>query len=422
MSKLDELLKGVDVEWLPLGDVCKIIGRIGYRGYTKKDIVENKDGAIALSPSNIINDKINYEKLTFINWDKYYESPEIMIHNGDIIFCKTASVGKTAYVEDLPYLATLNPQLVVFKEIKCLSKFLSYCLKTENFKISLNKIIGLGSVPSISQKDLSKLKIPIPCPDNPEKSLEIQQEIVRVLDELTSLSNQLTTELETERQNRKKQFEFFREQLFSFEEGSIIFNKLGDIGEFQRGKRFVKTDMISEGVPCIHYGEMYTHYGIWANETKSFLSKELVDTKKLRLAKKNDVIMVAAGETIEDIGKGTSWLSDQGVVFHDACFSFTSPLNPSYVAYFTRTKQFHDQIRRNISSGKISAINSKGLEKVYIPIPPLAEQERIVKLLDQFDATHTAIEEEITKEIKLRTQQYEYYREKLLSFPSLRTT
>lgn len=204
MSKLDELLQGVDVEWLPLGDVCKIIGRIGYRGYTKKDIVENKDGAIALSPSNIINDKINYEKLTFINWDKYYESPEIMIHNGDIIFCKTASVGKTAYVEDLPYLATLNPQLVVFKEIKCLSKFLSYCLKTENFKISLNKIIGLGSVPSISQKDLSKLKIPIPCPDNPEKSLEIQQEIVRVLDELTSLTNQLTTELETERQNRKK--------------------------------------------------------------------------------------------------------------------------------------------------------------------------------------------------------------------------
>ena len=167
---------------------------------------------------------------------------------------------------------------------------------------------------------------------------------------------------------------------------------------------------------------MYTHYGIWANETKSFLSKELVDTKKLRLAKKNDVIMVAAGETIEDIGKGTSWLSDQGVVFHDACFSFTSPLNPSYVAYFTRTKQFHDQIRRNISSGKISAINSKGLEKVYIPIPSLTEQKRIVKLLDQFDATHTAIEEEITKEIKLRTQQYEYYREKLLSFPSLRTT
>ncbi len=394
MSKLDELLKGIDVEWKTLGEVCEIIRGVRV---TKKDLIENGKYPVVSGGTGYMG---------FVNEYNREENSITIAQYGTAGFVKWQN--EKFWANDVAF--TIYP----INEDILLKRFLYYFLiNKQNYLYEISNKIAVPF--SISKEKILQIKIPIP-------PIEIQQEIVRVLDELTTLTNQLTTELETERQNRKKQFEFFREQLFSFEEGSIIFNKLGEIGEFQRGKRFVKTDMISEGVPCIHYGEMYTHYGIWANETKSFLSKELVDTKKLRLAKKNDVIMVAAGETIEDIGKGTSWLSDQGVVFHDACFSFTSPLNPSYVAYFTRTKQFHDQIRRNISSGKISAINSKGLEKVYIPIPSLTEQKRIVKLLDQFDATHTAIEEEITKEIKLRTQQYEYYREKLLSFPSLRTT
>ena len=98
---------------------------------------------------------------------------------------------------------------------------------------------------------------------------------------------------------------------------------------FQRGKRFVKTDLITEGVPTIHYGEMYTHYGIWADNTISYVSEELVENKKLRVAEKGDVVIVAAGETIEDIGKGTAWLGDEGVVIHDACFSYKTILNVS---------------------------------------------------------------------------------------------
>lgn len=175
--------------------------------------------------------------------------------------------------------------------------------------------------------------------------------------------------------------------------------------------------MILEGVPCIHYGEMYTHYGIWADSSRSFLNNELVDSKKLRFAEKGDIVIVAAGETIEDIGVGTAWLGEKGVVIHDACFSFRSMLNPKYVAYFTRTTQFHNQIKMNVSSGKISAINSKGLSKAVIPIPSLAEQERIVSILDKFDTLTTSISEGLPKEIELRTKQYEYYREMLLNFP-----
>jgi len=162
---------------------------------------------------------------------------------------------------------------------------------------------------------------------------------------------------------------------------------------------------------------MYTHYGTWADKTISFVSEKLVKDKNLRVAKKGDVVIVAAGETIEDIGMGTAWLGDEGVVIHDACFSYKTVLNPKFVAYFTRTKQFHDQIKKHISSGKISAINTKGLGKAIIPVPSNEEQERIVVILDKFDILTNSISEGLPKEIGLRKKQYEYYRDLLLTFP-----
>jgi type I restriction enzyme S subunit len=255
--------------------------------------------------------------------------------------------------------------------------------------------------------------IPVPYPENRVKSIEIQKEIVSILDNFTGLTAELTAELTA----RKMQYNFYREKLYSISESEIAKKELGKIGVFQRGKRFVKDDIIEEGIPCIHYGEMYTYYGTCANKSKSFLSNELVEKKNLRIAKNGDVVIVAAGETIEDIGMGTAWLGDEGVVIHDACFSYRSKLHPKYVAYFTRTKQFHDQIKKYISSGKISAINARGLEKVVIPIPSPEEQERIVSILDKFDTITTSISEGLPKEIELRKKQYEYYRNLLLTFP-----
>lgn len=240
--------------------------------------------------------------------------------------------------------------------------------------------------------------------------LTIQQEIVKILDNFTSLEAELEAELEA----RTRQYEFYRNQLLAFESKDVEWKTLGEVGTFTRGKRFVRTDMIEQGFPCIHYGEMYTHYNVFATESKSFVSPELAS--KLRVANYGDVVIVAAGETIEDIGKGTAWLGDSDVVTHDACFTFKSPLNPKYVAYFLRTKLFHDQIKRHISSGKISAINAKGLATAKIPVPPLAEQERIVSILDQFDALVNDIFVGLPAEIKARRQQYEYYRGTLLSF------
>ncbi|HDK6685098.1 restriction endonuclease subunit S [Klebsiella pneumoniae] len=197
----------------------------------------------------------------------------------------------------------------------------------------------------------------------------------------------------------------------------VEWRTLDSVGQFLRGKRFVKSDLISEGVPCIHYGEMYTHYGISAEETKSFLDEGVAE--KLRVANHGDVIIVAAGETIEDIGNGTAWLGKNDVVFHDACFSFKSELNSKYVSYFLRTNLFKEQIKRGVSSGKISSINAKGLGMAEIPIPcpnnpekSLAIQSEIVRVLDKF----TALTAELTAELTMRKKQFNYYRDQLLSF------
>ena len=197
----------------------------------------------------------------------------------------------------------------------------------------------------------------------------------------------------------------------------VEWKPLGEVGSLQRGKRFVKSDMISEGIPCIHYGEMYTHYGIFSIKSKSYLHEELAS--KLRVASCGDVIIVAAGETIEDIGNGTAWLGEEDVVIHDACFFYKSELNPKYVSYFLRTKIFKEQIKKHISSGKISAINPKGLSQANIPIPcpenqenSLAIQAEIVRILDAF----TQLTAELTAELTARKKQYDYYREQLLTF------
>ena len=135
-----------------LCDVASIVGRIGFRGYTTNDIVTKGKGAIALSPTNIENNKLTYDKdNTYISFYKYEESPEIMIKQGDVIFVKTGStVGKVAYVDKLICKTTLNPQVVVLKDIQCDNYLLSVLMSTNKFQNAIRKIIVGGAVPTLS--------------------------------------------------------------------------------------------------------------------------------------------------------------------------------------------------------------------------------------------------------------------------------
>lgn len=387
MSYINKVQVGIEVVWKSLGEVAEL--KRGKTITAKSKI----DGNIPVISGG--------QKPAYYNAEYNREGETITVAGSG------AYAGYVMYWNEQIFVSdafSVKPDLSVLS-IRYLFHFL---LKNQTWIHNLKRGVG---VPHVYPKDLAKIHIPIP-------PIEIQKEIVRTLDTFTMLTKELTKELTSELQAHNNQYIYYREHLFSFEEPEVKWKTLDEIGKFQRGKRFVKTDLISEGVPTIHYGEMYTHYGTWADETKSFVSEELVKNKNLRVAENGDVVIVAAGETIIDIGKGTAWLGDEGVVIHDACFSYRSPLNPKYVAYFTRTKQFHDQIRGHISSGKISAINSKGLSKVVIPVPSKEEQERIVSILDKFDILTSSISEELPKEIELRKKQYEHYRDLLLTFPN----
>lgn len=390
MSYLKKLLGGVVVVWKPLGEVVEI--------KTGQSVSKN---SISANPGEYPVINSGREPLGYINDWNTANDPIGITSRG-------AGVGSITWQEGKYFRGNLNYSASIYNDTQLNTRYLYHTLL--EMQKDIKSLCTQDGIPALNAGNLKTLQIPIP-------PLPVQKEIVRILDNFSELTAEFTAELTTELTARKKQYAFYREQLFCFNEVEVERKALNEIGEFQRGKRFVRADMISEGIPCIHYGEMYTHYNIWANKTKSFLSEELVENKKLRVAEKNDVIIVAAGETIEDLGRGTAWLGDEGVVIHDACFSYRSTLNPSYVAYFTRTKQFHDQIKKHISSGKISAIHSKGLGKVLIPVPPREEQERIVSILDKFDILTISISEGLPKEIELRKKLYEYYRDLLLTFP-----
>lgn len=197
-----------EVEWKTLGDVCEIKGRIGFRGYTIDDQVDKGEGALSLSPGNIINGQLDFNTCTYISWEKYYESPEIIVNVGDVMFCKTGSTtGKVVFINTLPCKATINPQLVLLKEITISAKYLNYVIGKSNVQNKIKSLAGVGSVPNISQAKLSTLIIPVP-------SKHRQEQIVSQLDTF----EQLITALKRETALRKKQYEYYREKLLTFDE------------------------------------------------------------------------------------------------------------------------------------------------------------------------------------------------------------
>ena len=176
-----------------LGDVCEIFGRIGFRGYTAQDLVESpKDGAITLSPTNIVNGELDFTNSTYLSWDKYEESPEIKINENDIVVVKTASVGKCALVRKLPHPTTLNPQFVVLKKIQADPVYLSYIIKGRCFQSSLKAITAGSVVPTLSQKHMADIEIYLP-------DLKIQKKIASVLsalDDKIALNKKMNQKLE----------------------------------------------------------------------------------------------------------------------------------------------------------------------------------------------------------------------------------
>lgn len=175
-------------------EIATLKGRIGFRGYNASDLVNEDEGAITISPSNILDDKTFFEKNSYLSWKKYYESPEIMIFNDDILLVKTGStVGKVGIVKNLNQSATINPQLLVFKKVKVNKDYLFFYLYSDFF-FDLIKSNSIGStIPTISETKIKNLPVVLP-PD--EEQLNILQKLRIDVDRFDKISKAYQTQID----------------------------------------------------------------------------------------------------------------------------------------------------------------------------------------------------------------------------------
>ncbi len=395
MSELTKLLEGVKVEWKSLGEVAELKrGRVMSKNY----LSENSGIYPVYSSQTANNGEIG--KINSFDFSGKYLTWTTDGANAGTIFYREGNFSITNVCG-----------LIAIKNLNIISyKFLFYWLniRAKNYVYS-----GMGN-PKLMTHQIEKIPIPIPCPDNPEKSMKIQQEIVRILDRLSKETNQLTAALQKEVDLHQKQYNFYREELFKYNERIKL---LGDeeVGKFIRGSGLQKKDFTDTGVGCIHYGQVYTYYGIYADKTKSFVSEAFAKTA--RKASTGDIVIATTSENDEDVCKAVAWLGKEDIaVSSDACF-YRHNLNAKYVSHYFQTEQFQKQKRKYITGIKVRRVNADDLAKILIPVPSLEDQERIVKILDDMNTATKSITVAIQREIALRKKQYEYYRDLLLTFP-----
>ena len=280
----------------------------------------------------------------------------------------------------------------------------------------------------LSKYKFAQISIPFP-------PIEVQEEIVRILDSFSDYAAELQAEL----QARKQQYEYYRNLLLTFNPSAygcgtddeqkdgvttweghnykIEWKKMGEIGTFIRGNGLQKKDFTESGIGCIHYGQIYTHYGTFATKTKSFVSESFA--QKLRKAKTGDIVIATTSENVEDVGKAVAWLGNEDIAISGDAYIYTHEQNPKFIAYLFQTERFLAFKKMNVSGTKVTRISGDSLAKYPIPIPPLELQEKIVAILDRFETLVNDLTNGLPAEIAAVKDQYEYYRNKLLTFKKL---
>jgi len=189
---------------------------------------------------------------------------------------------------------------------------------------------------------------------------------------------------------------------------------MSDIANIKRGGSFQKKDFADTDIPCIHYGQIYTRYGISATGTIEHLSQSAL--KNAKYAVNGDIIMAVTSENIEDICKCVAWLGEDNVTVSGHTAIIHHNQNPKYLAYYFHTTMFYKQKQKLAHGTKVIEVTPDSLYNIEIPLPSIEKQNEIVSILDRFDSLCNDISSGIPAEIEARQKQYEYYRDKLLSF------
>ena len=326
---------------------------------------------------------------------------------GDVLFSGTGTIGKTAIVIEEPKNWNVKEGVYIItpKHEILLSRFLIHLFHSKSIKEIIDNYANGSTVRSISMKDLREVSIPLP-------PLPVQEAIVEILDKFDRLSAELQAEL----QARKQQYEYYRNQLLTrfAPEQPVTEYSLGELGTITRGNGLQKKDFTESGVGCIHYGQIYTRYKTFTEKTLTYVDESLA--KKLLHVEKGDLVIACTSENVEDVCKCVAWLGEDTIVTGGHACVYRHNQNPKYMAYFFQTDYFFQQKKKYAYGAKVIDIKPDSIAKITIPLPSLEEQARIVAILDKFEALVNDLSQGLPAEIAAVQEQYEYYRNKLLTF------
>lgn len=397
MSRIDELIR----EFCPNGVRHMELGAVTYENrernadnnYSEVRSVTNSGGLVRTSDffenARTSADTRNYKVVR----------PGMFAYNPSRI-----NVGSIGWLDEAAPVV-VSPMYVVFgvDSARIMPEYLQLYFSSGVGRRRIEGKTEVGARFRLTYQSLATIQLPVP-------PLDVQREIVKVINKFTELEAELGAELEA----RRRQYQYYRDTLLAFEGQDVRWTTMAEVGEFFRGRRFTKNDLNADGLACIHYGDIYTQYGTATTATVSHVRSDMAST--LRFAKHGDLVVAGVGETVEDVGKAVAWLGDGEVAIHDDCFAFRHSLNPKFVSYYFQTAAFHAEKNKFVARAKVKRLSAENLGKLAIPVPPPDEQERIVIILDKFDALVNDISGGLPAEIAARRKQYEHYRDRLLTF------
>lgn len=339
---------------------------------------------------------------------KLAQPKSIFVPKGTVIVTLQGTLGRVAITQ---YDSYVDRTLAIFESFKIDNidkKYFAYQLKA---KFDVEKQHARGStLKTITKEEFSKFAIPVP-------PMEVQCEIVRILDNFTELTAELTAELTT----RKKQYEYYREKLLNEANTKASESRrFGDIATIVRGasprpiSSFI-TDK-ENGINWIKIGDVQPD-SKYITQTKEKITLE--GAKKSRMVNVGDFILS------NSMSFGRPYIMKIQGCIHDgwlAISNFEKYFQSDFLYYLLNSNTIQHEMEQKASNGTVKNLNADIVRNLELPLPPLAEQVRIVSILDRFDKLCNDISVGLPAEIEARKKQYEYYRDKLLTFEPIQST
>ena len=399
MSKLDELIK----ELCPNGVEYKYLGEIGQVKMCKRILKSQtnanvgipfyKIGTFGGKASAFISEEL------FKEYKERYPYPKV----GEILISAAGTVGRTVIYNGEPaYYQDSNIVWLSHDESKILNTYLMYCYELKPWNISSG-----GTIARLYNDDILKAKIPVP-------PLEVQCEIVRILDSFTVLTAELTEELTAELTARKKQYEYYRNELLKPKK-TIPLVTLKEIAtSIYRGSGIKREQITESGIPCVRYGEIYTTYNTWFDKCVSHTQEECISNPKY--FEHGDILFAITGESVEDIAKSIAYVGNEKCMAGGDIVVMKHQQNPRYLSHVLNTSFAREQKSKGKVKSKVVHSNVPSIEQIKIPLPSLEVQKRYADVLDNFEQICNDLNIGLPAEIEARKKQYEYYRDLLLTF------